>query len=83
MKLFYSPTSPYARKVLVTALEKGVGERLDVVQCDPHGGEPQLLAANPMSRVPTPVLHDGSALFDSPVIRGSATGSSTSPNARP
>jgi len=68
MKLFYSPTSPYARKVLVTALEKGLGDRLELVQCNPHVPNTQLLAANPMSRVPTLVLDDGSSLFDSPVI---------------
>lgn len=68
MKLFYSPTSPYARKVLVTALEKGLGDRIELIHCDPHAGDPQLLAANPMSRVPTLVLEDGSVLFDSPVI---------------
>lgn len=68
MKLFYSPTSPYARKVLVTALEKGLGDRIELIDCNPHAGDPQLLAANPMSRVPTLVLEDGFALFDSPVI---------------
>jgi len=77
MKLFCSPTSPYVRTVLVTAFEKGVGERLDVVQCNPHAGETRLLAPNPMSRVPPLVLDDGSALFDSTVIRVSARGSGT------
>lgn len=68
MKLFYSPTSPYARKVLVTALEKGLGDRIELVECNPHLADPQLLAANPLSKVPTLLLADGSALFDSPVI---------------
>ncbi len=68
MKLFYSPTSPYARKVLVTALEKGLGDRIELVECNPHQVDAQLLAANPLSKVPTLVLEDGSALFDSPVI---------------
>jgi glutathione S-transferase len=48
MKLLYSPTSPYARKVLVVALEKGLGERIELVQCNPHVADAQLLAANPM-----------------------------------
>jgi glutathione S-transferase len=68
MQLFYSVTSPYARKVLVTAMEKGFCGEIDMVACDPHGEEGALLAANPMSRVPTLVLGDGSALYDSPVI---------------
>ena len=68
MKLFYSKTSPYARKVLVTAAEKGLSERLDLHLCNPHEKDPQLLAVNPMSRVPTLLMDDGEPLFDSPVI---------------
>jgi glutathione S-transferase len=68
MHLFFSPTSPYARKVLVTALEKGLGDRIELLHCNPHAAEPRLLAANPMSQVPTLILDDGQALFDSPVI---------------
>jgi glutathione S-transferase len=68
MKLFYSATSPYTRKVLVTAMEKGLCQELELVTCNPHAAEPGLLAVNPMSRVPTLVLDDGTALYDSPVI---------------
>jgi len=68
MKLFYSRTSPYARKVRVTAEEKGLAERLELYVCDPHEKDPRLLAVNPLSRVPTLVMDDGEPLFDSPVI---------------
>jgi glutathione S-transferase len=68
MRLFYSTTSPYARKALVTAMEKGFCGALELVACNPHAGEPALLTVNPLSRVPTLVLDDGSALYDSPVI---------------
>lgn len=68
MKLFYSTTSPYARKVRVTALEKGLTDRIELRHCNPHAPEPELLAANPMGRVPTLVLDSGESLFDSPVI---------------
>ena len=68
MKLFYSKTSPYARKVLVTAMEKGLCGQLDLVVCDPHGLDEELLAVNPLHRVPTLVREDGPALYDSPVI---------------
>ena len=68
MRLFYSVTSPYARKVLVTAMEKGFCGRLVLAPCNPHEAGPELLAHNPMSRVPTLVLEDGTSLYDSPVI---------------
>jgi len=68
MRLFYSPTSPYVRKVQVTAIEKGLGERLTLVPCNAYAPAPELWAANPLGRVPTLVLDDGTALFDSPVI---------------
>ena len=68
MQLFYSTTSPYVRKVRVTAIEKGLGGGMDLRLCDAHGIDPTLRAANPLSRIPTLVLDDGSALYDSPVI---------------
>ena len=68
MRLFYSPTSPYVRKVQVTAIEKGLGDRLTLVPCNAYAPAPELWAANPLGRVPTLVLDDGTALFDSPVI---------------
>ena len=68
MRLFYSPTSPYVRKVHVTAIEKGLGNCLTLVPCNAYAPAPDLWAANPLGRVPTLVLDDGTALFDSPMI---------------
>ncbi|MGF1546766.1 MAG: glutathione S-transferase N-terminal domain-containing protein [Thiotrichales bacterium] len=68
MQLFISPTSPYVRKVRVTAIEKGFGNSLVTTRCDAYGDDSALLAANPLSRVPTLVTDAGEALFDSPVI---------------
>jgi glutathione S-transferase len=68
MQLFFSPTSPYVRKVRVTAMDKGLGERVTLVPCNPHDPGPELLAANPLGRVPTLLRERGDALFDSPVI---------------
>ena len=68
MKLFHSPTSPYVRKVRVTVREKGLtGKVEDVAVNSMEDGTP-LLAHNPLSKVPTLLLDDGTALFDSPVI---------------
>ena len=68
MKLFFSPTSPYVRKVQVVAIEKGLGEQLRLVPCNPHDPGSELLDANPLGRVPTLVRNEGGPLFDSPVI---------------
>lgn len=68
MRLFYSTTSPYARKVLVTALEKGLGERLTLVTVNAYAQDPALLAVNPLSRIPTLETDEGAVIYDSPVI---------------
>jgi len=68
MQLFYSTTSPYVRKVHVMAIEKGLAEQIALVPCNPHAPGPELLAANPLGRIPTLLRDSGEALFDSPVI---------------
>jgi glutathione S-transferase len=68
MQLFYSVTSPYARKVRVMAMEKGLAEGIELVHCNPHVPDKRLLDVNPMSRIPTLVREGGIPLFDSPVI---------------
>ncbi len=68
MKLFYSPTSPYVRKVMACAIARGIDGQLDLVTTNPHASPPELLACNPFSKVPCLVANDGVALFDSRVI---------------
>jgi glutathione S-transferase len=83
MKLFHSPTSPYVRKVQVTAIEKGLGGSLTLVPCNAYAPAPDLWAANPLGRVPTLVLNDGTALFDSPVICEWLDGAGSGPSLLP
>lgn len=68
MKLHHSATSPYVRKVLACAIARGLDERIERVETNPHASPPALLADNPLSKVPCLVTDDGLALFDSPVI---------------
>lgn len=68
MQLFYSPTSPYARKCRVVARERGLMGELEEVACNPQEDPAELHASNPLGRVPALVLDDGAAIFDSPVI---------------
>jgi len=63
LELFYSPTSPYSRKVRVMLLEKGVPFGL----IDIRKGERHAKEANPLGKVPT-LLVDGTPLFDSVVL---------------
>jgi glutathione S-transferase len=66
MKLLGAPASPYTRKVRIVLAEKRIEcdfERVDVQPADnpvnPH---------NPLGKIPTLVLDDGTALYDSRVI---------------
>jgi glutathione S-transferase len=70
MKLFYTPTSPFVRKVLVAAHELGLADRLETVflRPVPTAADPALSAHNPLNKIPALVLDDGEALYDSPVI---------------
>jgi len=70
MKLHYSPPSPFARKVRVFARETGLDKRIEEVATavSPVKANTELAPANPLMKVPTLVLDDGTALFDSPVI---------------
>ena len=68
MKLLYTPSSPYARKVRVVAHEAGLTDRLELVFCNPLEEE-SLRDSNPLGRIPALVSDDGSpTLFDSLVI---------------
>ena len=68
MKLHYSATSPYVRKVMVCALIRGIAGLLDKQTANPHQSPAELLADNPLSKVPALVTKDGTAIYDSPVI---------------
>ncbi|MGW3473138.1 glutathione S-transferase [Saccharopolyspora sp. NPDC000995] len=70
MRLFWSPKSPFVRKVMVVLHETGqVGDvetvRTPVQMSEPN---PQVLRANPLNKIPTLLLDDGRTLFDSVVI---------------
>lgn len=70
MKLFFSPTSPYVRKCLVTAHEVGLSGQIQLVAGNAHpiNRDPLILASNPLGKVPTLIGQDGQALYDSRVI---------------
>ncbi|WP_437715634.1 glutathione S-transferase N-terminal domain-containing protein [Sorangium sp. So ce448] len=67
MKLFYAPTSPFARKVRVAAHEIEVGDRIELVLVNPWS-DAELRSLNPLAKVPTLVRDDGQVLFESALI---------------
>ena len=70
MKLRYSATSPYVRKVVVLALETGLDHRIERVPTSaaPTKASPEIAAENPLGKVPSLTTDDGQHLYDSPVI---------------
>lgn len=68
MKLFCNAVSPYSRKVRVIAHELGLSDLVDEIHCDPFNPPPELLAANPLARIPTLVTERGEAMPDSTLI---------------
>jgi glutathione S-transferase len=68
MKLNYSPTSPYVRKVLVSAMELGLAGRIERVDSNPWDEADALPRTNPLGKVPALTTDDGQVLFDSLVI---------------
>ncbi len=68
MKLYYSPTSPYVRKVVACAIIRGLDGRIERHVTNPHESPDDLLADNPLSKVPCLVTDDGLSLFGSQLI---------------
>ncbi|HEX2733938.1 MAG TPA: glutathione S-transferase N-terminal domain-containing protein [Polyangiaceae bacterium] len=67
MKLVSYPTSPFARKVRIAAIEVGVDDRLEIVEANPLADDGVVAMHNPLGKVPALVLDDRT-LVDSPLI---------------
>ncbi len=70
MKLHWSPRSPYVRKVMITAHEAGVIGWIRTVRTLVGGTTPNraLMHDNPLGKIPTLILQDGTALYNSRAI---------------
>lgn len=67
-KLRYSTTSPFVRKVRVTAAETGQEKDIELVKTNPADLASGIGKDNPLNKVPALVLEDGTSLYDSCVI---------------
>ncbi len=70
MKLFWSPRSPYVRKVLVVAHETGAENAIERIPMVIMSTQPndELLALNPLGQIPTLITDTGQAIYDSAAI---------------
>src|SRR6202045_1997042 len=69
MKLYYSPSSPSARRGRAGAIETGLDKKLDMVNVTltPVAPNPDVDKHNPIGKIPA-LSVKGMDLFDSPVI---------------
>jgi glutathione S-transferase len=70
MKLHWSPRSPYVRKVMIAAHEMGLSDQLHCVRTVVGGTTPhlELMQENPLGKIPTLVLQNGTVIYDSLVV---------------
>jgi len=70
VKLYFSPASPYVRKVLASAIELDLEHRIERVPCSVHviRRDVNVVVHNPLGQVPTLIADDGTVLYDSRVV---------------
>ena len=70
MKLYWSPNSPFARKVVVVTKEMEIDHCVELIETSaiPTKANEVLSALNPLTRIPTLQLKTGEILFDSSAI---------------
>jgi glutathione S-transferase len=68
MILRYSAASPYARKIRIAADLLRLSDRIGIVAASTVDPNDTLRDQNPLGKIPTLILEDGSSLYDSRVI---------------
>jgi glutathione S-transferase len=68
MILRSTPASPFGRKVRMAAMILGLDSRIEIAKVDTADPADSLRRQNPLGKIPTLVLDDGIALYDSRVI---------------
>jgi len=71
MKLFYSPASPFARKVHITLIELGMADSVELRLTPVLPGKPideYVKTQNPLGKIPALQIDTGETLFDSTII---------------
>ena len=70
MKLLWSSRSPFVRKIVVVAHELSIAGKIALERVRVTSGETNagVMHVNPLNKIPTLLLDDGTVLFDSAVI---------------
>ena len=70
MKLYWSSRSPYVRKVMICAHERGIAGSIERVRAvvSLAQADAKVMADNPLGKIPTLIRDDGRSLYDSAVI---------------
>lgn len=70
LTLYWGSASPFVRKVMVTAHELGLADRIEILDSAAHPVErdTRIQAFNPLAKVPAARTADGTNLYDSRVI---------------
>jgi glutathione S-transferase len=68
MILRAAPASPFGRKIKIAAALLGLSAQLSLVDADTANESDSLRRENPLGKIPTLILEDGTSLYDSRVI---------------
>ena len=68
MKLWYSTTSPFVRKVRMAAIELDLLDKIELVAAGPMGPDGAIAAHNPIGKIPALITDDDQVIYDSSVI---------------
>ena len=68
MKLYITPTSPFARIVRIVILEKGLESRIEIIQAQLRTTDSSYYSINPSGRIPFLIRDDGVAMEESQLI---------------
>lgn len=68
MKLAYSPSSPWVRRVAVAVSELGLDDQVDRISVDNQSADSDYANINPLMKVPALILDEGGVLIDSLAI---------------
>lgn len=83
MKLYITPTSPYARLARIVVLEKGLEAKVEVIRAQTRMPCSPYYAVNPSGRVPFLVRDDGVGFEDSRMIAAYLDGMVGQPSLMP